>query len=152
MTAQMVANMRAGGAAVNVLARAIGAALSVVDVGVGQPTDDMTDGPAMSRAEAERAIAAGQTVARGLIESGVDVVAVGEMGIGNTTAASALTAALTGLDAALVTGRGTGLDDAGWRGRSRSCAQPSNGTSQIPATRSGCSRRSAAARSVRSSA
>ena len=113
VTAQMVANMRAGGAAVNVLARAIGAALSVVDVGVGEPTADMTDGPAMTRAEAERVIAAGQTVARGLIESGVDVVAVGEMGIGNTTAASALTAALTGLDAALVTSRGTGLDDAG---------------------------------------
>ena len=67
----------------------------------------------MTRAEAERAIAAGQAVARGLIDGGVDVVAVGEMGIGNTTAASALTAALTGLDAALVTGRGTGLDDAG---------------------------------------
>ena len=109
----MVANMRAGGAAVNVLARAIGAELTVVDVGVGQPTRDMTEGPAMTRAEAERAIATGQSVAREVLDDGIDIVAVGEMGIGNTTAASALTAALTGLDPALVTGRGTGIDEHG---------------------------------------
>ena len=113
VTAQMVANMRSGGAAVNVLASAIGAELTVVDVGVGKPTRDMTEGPAMTLADAERAIAEGKAVARALLDGGVDVVAVGEMGIGNTTAASALTSAFTGLDPALVTGRGTGLDDDG---------------------------------------
>jgi nicotinate-nucleotide--dimethylbenzimidazole phosphoribosyltransferase len=124
VTAQMVANMHAGGAAVNVLARAIGASLTVVDVGVAAPTvlrgphhvadgtRDMTGGPAMTRAEAHRAIAVGRAVARDLAGAGVEVVGVGEMGIGNTTAASALTAALTGLAPDLVTGRGTGVDDA----------------------------------------
>lgn len=136
VTAQMVANFVAGGAAVNVLAEAVDALVTVVDVGVASPirdpgrgaprggrlvsarirngTADMTAGPAMSRAEALQAVAVGI----GLVDDlrtggGLDVLAVGEMGIGNTTAASAVTAALTGEPVGRVTGRGTGVDEAG---------------------------------------
>jgi nicotinate-nucleotide--dimethylbenzimidazole phosphoribosyltransferase len=135
VTAQMVANFVAGGAAVNVLADEVGASLTVVDIGVSSPiprvgrrarqggrlmrarirdgTDDMTGGPAMHLSEATRAIEVGIKLIDDLVERrGLDVLAVGEMGIGNTTAASAVTAALTGEPAARVTGRGTGLDDA----------------------------------------
>jgi nicotinate-nucleotide--dimethylbenzimidazole phosphoribosyltransferase len=122
VTAQMVANFVAGGAAINVLARAAGAKLVVVDVGVVGPklpvssrvrsgTRDMTVEPAMTRAEVLRAIGIGRDVARGLVADGCDAIALGEMGIGNTTSASALVAALTGRPPAEVTGRGTGLDD-----------------------------------------
>jgi nicotinate-nucleotide--dimethylbenzimidazole phosphoribosyltransferase len=129
VTAQMVANFVSGGAAINVLARAAGAELVVVDVGVAGPrfqpsggtrlvearvragTRDMTVEPAMTREEAMAAIGAGRDVVGELIAGGCDVVALGEMGIGNTTAASALVAALTGRTPAEVTGRGTGLDD-----------------------------------------
>jgi nicotinate-nucleotide--dimethylbenzimidazole phosphoribosyltransferase len=135
VTAQMVANFVAGGAAVNVLAAAVGASVTVLDVGVASPiprpgrgdpqggrlvsariregTDDMTRGPAMHRSEAVRAIAGGIRLVDELIAGGgLDVLAVGEMGIGNTTAASALTAVLMGEPVARVTGRGTGVDDA----------------------------------------
>ncbi len=136
VTAQMVANFLGGGAAINVLAGSVGATVSVVDAGVAGAipdatpptgtgphaslirapiragTDDMTAGPAMSRGEALGAIALGLDVAHGLIEDGVEMLGVGEMGIGNTTAASALTAAMTGLPPERVTGRGTGIDDA----------------------------------------
>jgi nicotinate-nucleotide--dimethylbenzimidazole phosphoribosyltransferase len=122
VTAQMVANFEAGGAAINVLARAAGARLVVVDVGVAGPgsatssriragTRDMTVEPAMTRDEVLAAIAAGRDVVRGLVADGCDAVALGEMGIGNTTAASALVAALAGVPPGQVTGRGTGLDD-----------------------------------------
>jgi nicotinate-nucleotide--dimethylbenzimidazole phosphoribosyltransferase len=125
VTAQMVANFAAGGAAINVLARRAGAQLIVVDAGVAVPcthpevrsvrvgagTANMLEQPAMTPDEVGRALAAGEALAEEL--SGVDVVAIGEMGIGNTTSASALTAALLGLDPALVSGRGTGLDSAG---------------------------------------
>jgi nicotinate-nucleotide--dimethylbenzimidazole phosphoribosyltransferase len=129
VTAQMVANMRTGGAAINVLARMVGADLLVVDLGVAgavpsrgsaarfrsariaDGTRDLSVEPAMTRAEALAAVDIGREIARELAADDVDVVAVGEMGIGNTTAASALTAALTVLDPGLVTGRGTGLDD-----------------------------------------
>src|ERR1700704_1133390 len=125
VTAQMVANFAAGGAAINVLARQAGAKLVLVDAGVATPfehelvrpvrigpgTANIRDGPAMTAAETQRALEAGSALADELGE--VDVVALGEMGIGNTTSASALTAALLGLDAELVCGRGTGLDDAG---------------------------------------
>ena len=121
VTAQMVANFARGGAAINVLARAAGAELVVVDVGVAAPevaapsrirpgTRDMTLEPAMTRDEALAAIGVGRNVAGGLVADGCDALALGEMGIGNTTAASALVAALTGLAPAEVTGRGTGLD------------------------------------------
>ncbi len=125
VTVQMVANFAAGGAAINVLARAAGAQLIVVDAGVATPfehedvrsvrigpgTANMLEGPAMTADEVQRALDAGSALADELGD--VDVVALGEMGIGNTTSASALTAALLGVDAALVCGRGTGLDDAG---------------------------------------
>jgi nicotinate-nucleotide--dimethylbenzimidazole phosphoribosyltransferase len=129
VTAQMVANFVGGGAAINVLARAAGAELVVVDVGVAGPevlpsggtrlvqarvrsgTRDMTVEPAMDREEALAAIGLGRDVVGELIEGGCDVVALGEMGIGNTTAASALVAALMGRPPADVTGRGTGLDE-----------------------------------------
>ena len=132
VTAQMVANFVGGGAAINVLADAAGAELVVVDVGVsgdGPPanpagpgaarligariaagTRDMTVEPAMRREEALAAIDVGRRVVEELIAGGIDTIAVGEMGIGNTTAASALVAALTDRPPAEVTGRGTGLD------------------------------------------
>ena len=134
VTPQMVANFLAGGAAINVLAEAVGASVTVVDVGVAGPiprtrrdrrrggrlirarvadgTADMTLGPAMGRAACLRAIGVGlHTVAELVDGDGVDVLGVGEMGIGNTTAASAIVAALTGEPVDAVTGRGTGLDD-----------------------------------------
>jgi nicotinate-nucleotide--dimethylbenzimidazole phosphoribosyltransferase len=110
VTAQMVANFRAGGAAVNVLARRAGADVVIVDAGVGTGTASFLEGPAMSPDDVTAQLAAGEALAVGLE---VDVVGLGEMGIGNTTSASALTAALLSLDAANVCGRGTGLDDAG---------------------------------------
>jgi nicotinate-nucleotide--dimethylbenzimidazole phosphoribosyltransferase len=110
VTAQMLANFAAGGAAVNVLARRADAQLVVVDRGVGAGTSNMTKGPAMTAEEVQRELAAADDL---VAELDVDVIALGEMGIANTTSASALTAALLGLDAALVCGRGTGLDDVG---------------------------------------
>jgi len=121
VTAQMVANFVNGGAAINVLARAAGAELVVVDVGVAgreltvssrvrAGTRDMTVEPAMTHEEVLAAISVGRNVVRGLVADGCDAIALGEMGIGNTTAASALVAALTGRRPAEVTGRGTGLD------------------------------------------
>jgi nicotinate-nucleotide--dimethylbenzimidazole phosphoribosyltransferase len=125
VTAQMVANFAAGGAAINVLARAAGARLVLVDAGivvpfehelvrlvrVGPGTANLVVGPAMTDDECARAVAAGAALVAEL--DGVDVVALGEMGIGNTTSASALTSALLGVDPQLVCGRGTGLDDDG---------------------------------------
>jgi nicotinate-nucleotide--dimethylbenzimidazole phosphoribosyltransferase len=134
VTAQMVANFLAGGAAISALAGVANADLMVLDAGVASPipsfttgartrfirarvangTRDMTTGPAMTRDEAERAVEAGFDAAWEAIERGANVVATGEMGIGNTTAASAIIAAITGRPVREVTGRGTGLDDAGW--------------------------------------
>jgi nicotinate-nucleotide--dimethylbenzimidazole phosphoribosyltransferase len=125
VTTQMVANFAAGGAAINVLARQASARLVLVDAGIVTPfehdlvrpvrigpgTASMLEGPAMSAAETQRALRAGSELADELGE--VDVVALGEMGIGNTTSASALTAAFLDLDPELVCGSGTGLDDAG---------------------------------------
>jgi nicotinate-nucleotide--dimethylbenzimidazole phosphoribosyltransferase len=135
VTAQMVANVVAGGAAINTLAAAVGAGLVVVDVGVAAPipvvdtpgsrggvliearirpgTGDMTVEPAMTAAEALEAIAAGRRVVADLAADGVDLLGIGEMGIGNTTAASALAAVFTGTPVDAVTGRGTGIDDDG---------------------------------------
>ena len=132
VTPQMVANFLRGGAAIDALARTVGAELIVVDAGVAGPipavdrragvrlivapirrgTSDMSVGPAMTRAEALGAIGRGIAIAGDLAGDGVDLVGVGEMGIGNTTAASAITAAMTGLAPERVTGRGTGIDDA----------------------------------------
>ena len=137
VTAQMVANFVAGGAAINVLAASVGARVVVVDAGVAGPipasapdprrggrlvsarvrsgTADMTEGPAMDRVEALVAIATGRRIVVELRAdaTGLDLLGLGEMGIGNTTAASALSAAFTGSPVEVVTGHGTGIDDAG---------------------------------------
>ena len=124
VTEQMVLNFLAGGAAVNVLARQMGARVTVVDAGVnatfaphsdlvigkvGCETADMTQGPAMTAEQAEAALRLGLDVAERELARGLDVLAVGEMGIGNTTAASAIIAAITGQSPERVTGRGTGI-------------------------------------------
>jgi nicotinate-nucleotide--dimethylbenzimidazole phosphoribosyltransferase len=113
VTRQMLANFEAGGAAVCVLARQVGAELRVFDLGVGAPTDDISLGPAMSRERAEECVARGEATAADLAGEGFGVVALGEMGIGNTTAASALVARLLAVEPSAVVGRGTGVDDAG---------------------------------------
>ena len=113
VTRQMLANFESGGAAVCVLARAAGATLHLIDAGVGAPTANIARGPAMSRERALACVARGRAVADELARDGVGIVGLGEMGIGNSTVAAALTAALLGLDAASVCGRGTGLDDDG---------------------------------------
>ena len=110
VTAQMVANFEGGGAAVSVLARQAGAAVHVVDAGVGNPTGNIAAGPALERAEAVALVERGRRFAR---ELDAGVVVPGEMGIGNTTVASALAAALLSRNPADVCGRGTGLDDEG---------------------------------------
>lgn len=126
VTAQMVLNFLGGGAAVNVLARHAGAKVIVVDAGVdadlpehpallnrkaGRGTADISRGPAMSREQAVDCVMAGAELARIEIDAGADVMAAGDMGIGNTTPSSAITAVLTGLPASAVTGRGTGVTD-----------------------------------------
>jgi nicotinate-nucleotide--dimethylbenzimidazole phosphoribosyltransferase len=127
VTGQMLANFAAGGAAICVLARAAGAELYVFDLGVRSPpadlrirdlrigagTADMTEGPAMSREQAVSALAAGRAVAAELAAEGVGLVALGEMGIGNTTSASALAAALLNEKPEATCGYGTGIDEAG---------------------------------------
>lgn len=126
VTAQMVHGFLAGHAGINVLARHIGARVTVVDMGViggfeRHPnlickmidfgTKDMTEGPAMTRAQAVQAIESGIEVLEEELAKGLDLVGTGDMGIGNTTASSAITAAITGRPPAEVTGRGTGLGD-----------------------------------------
>lgn len=128
VTAQMVDNFCAGGAAVNALARRAGADVIVVDVGVATPisavspalrrhpvragTADLSIGPAMTPAEVRAALDIGARTAADAVADGARLLVTGDMGIGNTTAAAALIAAFTGLDAGAVTGRGTGIDDA----------------------------------------
>jgi nicotinate-nucleotide--dimethylbenzimidazole phosphoribosyltransferase len=128
VTKQMLLNFVSGGAAISVLARTLDAELVVVDAGVREPVDDprvravrigagtasAARGPAMSHDDALAAIAAGSELARELAGR-CTVVALGDMGIGNTTAASALHAALLGLPPAVVCGPGTGLDEEGMR-------------------------------------
>ena len=109
VTAQMVANFAAGGAAINQLARQAGATLDVVELDVDRPTGDFTQGPAMNEDDFAAAVAKG----RAAVKPDVDLICVGEMGIGNTTAAAALSAALFGGSGTEWVGRGTGVDDAG---------------------------------------
>jgi nicotinate-nucleotide--dimethylbenzimidazole phosphoribosyltransferase len=126
VTAQMVRNFARGGAAINVLARQQQARVVVVDMGTKTPLDgvegvcsarlgpgtaNFTHGPAMSRETAIRALEYGIALAAELQESGVGTLAIGEMGIANTTSASALTATLLEYPPEKVTGRGTGVDD-----------------------------------------
>ena len=115
VTRQMLANFEAGGAAVCVLARAAGARVDVVDVGVGRPTGNIADGPAMSQTEARRLLDEGRAYTRALEADGVGIVALGEMGIANSTVAAAVAAALLDVEAERVCGRGTGIDDEGLR-------------------------------------
>lgn len=111
VTRQMVANFAGGGAAVSVLARQVGAEVRVVDVGVGRPTGNIAAGPAMTPEECAAVVEQGRALARELSDFGV--IALGEMGIANSTVAAALAAALLDVDPEQVSGRGTGLDDAG---------------------------------------
>ena len=108
VTRQMVANFRAGGAAINVLCRHANIEPVIVDMGVGHPTRNFTREPAMTRAETEQAIATGFTQA-----AHAEVLGAGEMGIGNTTSAAALFSAFSGLDPSETAGRGTGLETPG---------------------------------------
>lgn len=122
VTAQMLLNFQAGGAAINQIARASDAQVYVLDVGINSPvpspqrvrsgTGNIALEPAMTLTEAEQALQAGAEMARQAIAQGATILAAGDMGIGNTTAAAALTAALLGLEARAVTGRGTGVDEA----------------------------------------
>ncbi|MFX0541419.1 nicotinate-nucleotide--dimethylbenzimidazole phosphoribosyltransferase [Roseovarius sp. S4756] len=105
VTVQMVANFKAGGAAINQLAHQFGAKMHVVPLELGNPTADFTQGPAMDEASFMAAIRAGWDA----VDPGADVLVTGEMGIGNTTSASAIATALYGGEAADWTGRGTGL-------------------------------------------
>jgi nicotinate-nucleotide--dimethylbenzimidazole phosphoribosyltransferase len=113
VTRQMLANFESGGAAVCVLARESGASLRVVDAGVGHPTANIAVGPAMSRADAEEHVGRGIELAGELARDGAGIVALGEMGIANTTSAAALCAGLLPADPAAVCGPGTGLDSVG---------------------------------------
>jgi nicotinate-nucleotide--dimethylbenzimidazole phosphoribosyltransferase len=105
VTAQMVQNFVAGGAAVNQLCRAVDADLRVYEMALDQPTADFTQSPAMAEDECARAMAYGMMA----VESGIDLLALGEMGIGNTAAAAALCAGLFGGAAAEWVGPGTGV-------------------------------------------
>jgi nicotinate-nucleotide--dimethylbenzimidazole phosphoribosyltransferase len=109
VTAQMVANFAAGGAAINQIAKAASAELCVVPIELERPTRDFTEGAAMSPDEYLEAIDAGYRT----VPDDCDLLAVGEMGIANTTAAATLCAALLGGGAARWAGRGTGIDDDG---------------------------------------
>jgi nicotinate-nucleotide--dimethylbenzimidazole phosphoribosyltransferase len=126
VTAQMVQNFTAGGAAINVLARQVGARVVVVDVGVATELDaapglerrkvragtgNLAREPAMAIDEARQALDVGVEVAARLVADGAACLVTGDMGIGNTTPSAALVAAFTGCGAAEVTGRGTGIDD-----------------------------------------
>lgn len=128
VTHQMVLNFLRGGAAINVLARHAGADVVVVDVGVDHDfgalegliskkimrgTRNMRRGPAMTKREALESLRVGADLARDYAESGYDIIGLGDMGIGNTTPSSAITAVVCGLRPEEVTGRGTGIDDAG---------------------------------------
>ncbi len=109
VTAQMVANFATGGAAINQLARTAGAALRVIPLALDQPTADFTAEPALSEKDFLAAVATGYDA----VPAGCDLICLGEMGIGNTTAAAALAAVLFGGGSARWAGRGTGVDEAG---------------------------------------
>lgn len=109
VTAQMVANFKAGGAAINQLCRQQGVPLAVIPIRLEEPTADFTAEPAMDEAAFFEAVALGWDA----VDPEADALILGEMGIGNTTAATAIAAALFGGDLGAWTGRGAGLDDAG---------------------------------------
>jgi nicotinate-nucleotide--dimethylbenzimidazole phosphoribosyltransferase len=123
ITGQMVLNFLAGGAAVTAMARSLGVEVTVVDAGVksslpehpdlislriGPGTNDISEGPAMSREDAKRCVLEGARIGANAAGGGSGLVATGDMGIGNTTPSSAITAAITGMPPEVTTGRGTG--------------------------------------------
>ncbi|WP_429415701.1 nicotinate-nucleotide--dimethylbenzimidazole phosphoribosyltransferase [Nocardia sp. GAS34] len=127
VTVQMVANFMAGGAAVNALARLSGATVRVVDIAVDADTDPSVSAhkvrrssgaidreDALTEAQVHAALAAGRAIADEEIDGGADLLIAGDMGIGNTTPATVLIAAITDTEPVLAVGRGTGVDDAGW--------------------------------------
>ena len=129
VTSQMVLNFLRGGAAINVLARQADARVVVVDMGVasniedasgqlvgrkiGLGTANLAKGPAMTREQAEESIQSGIEIAEAEITRGIDILATGDMGIGNTTPSAAIACALTNQDPENIAGRGTGVDDDG---------------------------------------
>jgi nicotinate-nucleotide--dimethylbenzimidazole phosphoribosyltransferase len=130
VTPQMVYNFLRGGAAINVLARQVGARVITVDMGVASElaphpnlvdkkvalgTGNIAEGPAMTTEQAMQAIRAGVDVIESELERGLDILATGDMGIGNTTPSAAIAVALTGYSATEIVGRGTGVDDGGLR-------------------------------------
>lgn len=145
VTAQMVSNFAAGGAAINVLARQAEATVAVVDMGIksrlptrsasaggrqqirdgrlGPGTANSTCGPAMTKETAVCGIETGIAIAAEIGADGIGLIGIGDMGIANTTSASALTAVLCGEAVERVTGRGTGIDDAGRQRKIRAIEQ-----------------------------
>ena len=132
VTPQMVFNFLAGGAAINALAGHAGADITVIDAGVALDLDphpgltiakvgygagNIAVGPAMSRDDAIRCLEVGINAANASADAGANLIAGGDMGIGNTTPSAAITSVITGSDVASVTGRGTGVDDAGLEGK-----------------------------------
>ncbi|MBI3161039.1 MAG: nicotinate-nucleotide--dimethylbenzimidazole phosphoribosyltransferase [Chloroflexi bacterium] len=129
VTPQMVLNFLRGGAAINALARHVGARVVVVDMGiaaeiedvsgilirrrVGSGTMNLTQGPAMKREQAEESIQSGIEIALTEISRGADILGTGDMGIGNTTPSAAIAACILGHDPEIIVGRGTGVDDDG---------------------------------------
>ncbi len=126
VTPQMVVNFVNGGAGINVLARHVGAEVIVADIGVASDFDpalpikhakvdygtkDFSSQAAMTKEQAVQCLEAGIKIANEQIDNGAKLIATGDMGIGNTTPSSAIVAAISGIDASFVTGRGTGLDD-----------------------------------------
>jgi len=132
VTAQMVANIDAGGAAINILAGIAGATVRIVDLAVDAPSEwaaltpqigahkvrrgsgDITMEDALTDSESVAAVAAGRAVADEEVDAGADLLIAGDLGIGNTTAAAVLVAALTNTEPVAVVGFGTGIDDGGW--------------------------------------
>ncbi|MGR3617907.1 MAG: nicotinate-nucleotide--dimethylbenzimidazole phosphoribosyltransferase [Roseovarius sp.] len=119
VTVQMVANFRAGGAAINQLSKAAGARMDVHALELDRPTGDFTQGPAMQEGEFLAALATGWNA----VAADADLLVTGEMGIGNTTSAAAIAHALFGGEPADWTGRGTGVDDAGLALKTRVVAE-----------------------------
>ena len=128
VTPQMVQNMLSGSAAINVLARHVGAEVSVIDMGVDEDfgdsagllnrkirkgTNNIAQGPAMTELEAKQALQAGIELAQQAADEGMSLIGTGDMGIGNTTPSSALFAALLPCDVERITGKGTGISDDG---------------------------------------
>ena len=128
VTPQMVFNFLSGGAAINVLSKHVGARVVIVDMGVASPmeahpqlisrkvalgTKNIAKGPAMTRAQAEESILSGVEIVEAEIAKGLDILATGDMGIGNTTPSAAIACVVTGMSPSAVVGRGTGVDDNG---------------------------------------